>query len=240
MTYMAWREDSLHRLAAAAASMDDVVIELAGIVHDLGFEYCSYVLRTGTPICHPSVIWSSTYPQKWLDRYFSNQYLEIDPVLQGVSRSDAPLTWSNATTDGNERFWEEAKSHGIKHGWAVASYGRYTTMGILSLARSTSLITKSELSKNEMKMVWLSQVVHGLIAAAELPKTAFAFVGTLSHREREILRWSAAGKTADEIASILSITERTVTFHITSILAKLNVVNKTQAVATALLLGILG
>ncbi len=234
---MAWREDSLHRLTASAISTDSIVVELAGIVRDMGFEYCSYVLRTGEPISNPTVVWSSTYPQAWLDRYFSSQYLAIDPILKGISQRDVPMIW--ATDDGDDRFWEDAKSYGIKHGWAVASYGRHMTMGMLSLARSASPITDSELAKSEMKLVWLSQVVHSLIAAIELQKTTSLPLRELSNREREILRWSAAGKTADEIASILSISERTVTFHITSVLTKLNVVNKTQAVAKALLLGAL-
>jgi LuxR family quorum-sensing system transcriptional regulator SolR len=239
MIRMTWREDCLHQLAAAATSTDAIVVELARIVRGLEFEYCSYVLRAGAPTSNPPVIWSSTYPQDWLDCYFGNHYLAIDPVLQGLSRQDAPMTWADTTADGDGRFWEDARAHGINHGWAVASYGRHMTIGMLSLARSASPITAPELAKTEMKLVWLSQVVHSLIAAVELQKIADPSAYTLTKREREILRWSAAGKTADEIASILSITERTVTFHVTSALTKLNAVNKTQAVAKALLLGLL-
>ena len=35
----------------------------------------------------------------------------------------------------------------------------------------------------------------------------------LSHREREILQWTADGKSSGEIAIILSISESTVNFH---------------------------
>jgi LuxR family transcriptional regulator len=58
----------------------------------------------------------------------------------------------------------------------------------------------------------------------------------LTEREREVLRWSAEGKTAEETGTILGITERTVTYHVTSAMGKLDVTNKTQAVAKALLL----
>ena len=64
-------------------------------------------------------------------------------------------------------------------------------------------------------------------------------LGTLSPREREVLRWSAAGKTADEIGMILAITPRTVAFHIQRCVAKLDAANKTEAVAKALMLGLL-
>lgn len=229
----------MERLSAAAISTDCIVRELASIVRELGFEYCSYVLRMGAPVSSSAVVWSSTYPMHWLEHYFGSKYLEIDPILQRVTRDFVPVTWTDANVGSEPTFWEDARSHGIRHGWAMATYGQHMTMGMLSLARSAQTITGSELDQTEAKLVWLSHVVHGLIASVELRKILPDGVRELSQREREVLRWSAAGKTADEIASILGITERTVTFHIASTLSKLNVVNKTQAVAKALLLNAL-
>ncbi|MBS0571313.1 MAG: hypothetical protein JSS28_11940 [Proteobacteria bacterium] len=61
----------------------------------------------------------------------------------------------------------------------------------------------------------------------------------LSERERAILRWTAVGKTSSETAKILGITGRTVAFHIANVLIKLEAVNKTQAVAKAVMLDLL-
>ena len=58
-------------------------------------------------------------------------------------------------------------------------------------------------------------------------------------REREMLRGTAAGKTAGEIGLILGISVRTVNFRIASTLVKFNVTNKIQAVMTASMLGML-
>ena len=62
----------------------------------------------------------------------------------------------------------------------------------------------------------------------------------LSERERDVLRWTAAGKTSSETGMILGISARTVNYHMTSILLKLNAVNKTQAVVKAVTLDLLG
>jgi len=56
----------------------------------------------------------------------------------------------------------------------------------------------------------------------------------LTLREREVLQWAAAGKTANDVAEIMNITERTVTAHIVSAMDKLGAANKTQAVARAI------
>ena len=56
---------------------------------------------------------------------------------------------------------------------------------------------------------------------------------SLTPRETEVLKWMKNGKTNWEIAVILGITERTVKFHITNILAKLNASTRSHAVALA-------
>ena len=61
---------------------------------------------------------------------------------------------------------------------------------------------------------------------------------TLSHRELEILRLIAAGLSNREIAARLFITEGTVKNHVTEILGKLGVSNRTQAALKARDLGL--
>jgi DNA-binding NarL/FixJ family response regulator len=56
---------------------------------------------------------------------------------------------------------------------------------------------------------------------------------TLSAREVEVLRRIAAGKSNKEIGAELFISEGTVKTHVKSIFAKLDVVSRTEAVATA-------
>jgi len=63
--------------------------------------------------------------------------------------------------------------------------------------------------------------------------------GTLSAREREVLRLIAEGLHNDEIAARLFITERTVKSHINNILGKLQVTDRTQAAIFAWRQGIM-
>jgi DNA-binding NarL/FixJ family response regulator len=61
----------------------------------------------------------------------------------------------------------------------------------------------------------------------------------LTDRETEILRWLSGGATNKEIAHRLYITEGTVKNHVTNILAKLGVNDRTQAALKARELGLL-
>ena len=63
--------------------------------------------------------------------------------------------------------------------------------------------------------------------------------GPLSARERGVLRLVAAGQSNRQIAATLSISERTVKFHVTAIFNKLGADNRAQAVAMAAERGLL-
>ena len=63
--------------------------------------------------------------------------------------------------------------------------------------------------------------------------------GVLSEREREVLRLIAQGQSNKQIGRQLSITERTVKFHVTSIFNKLGTDNRAQAIAVAARRGLL-
>jgi DNA-binding CsgD family transcriptional regulator len=53
----------------------------------------------------------------------------------------------------------------------------------------------------------------------------------LTAQEAKVMRWVVEGKTSWEVGMILSISERTVKFHLANIYAKLNVANRVQAVS---------
>lgn len=62
---------------------------------------------------------------------------------------------------------------------------------------------------------------------------------SLTARELEVLRLLARGLQNKEIATELSVTERTVKFHVSSVLQKLGAGNRTEAVSTAVRQGLI-
>ncbi|HTO80358.1 MAG TPA: response regulator transcription factor [Methylocystis sp.] len=61
----------------------------------------------------------------------------------------------------------------------------------------------------------------------------------LNDREIETLMWAARGKTSEEIATITSIAERTVNFHLNNARDKLGVATRIQAAVKATIAGII-
>jgi DNA-binding CsgD family transcriptional regulator len=61
----------------------------------------------------------------------------------------------------------------------------------------------------------------------------------LTRQERNVLTWVARGKTSSEIGLILGLSERTINFHCANAMRRLDVINRTQAVASALAAGMI-
>ena len=57
---------------------------------------------------------------------------------------------------------------------------------------------------------------------------------SLTHREKEILTWVKDGKSTNEIASMLKISQDTVKFHLKNVFQKLGATSRLQAIAVAI------
>lgn len=90
----------------------------------------------------------------------------------------------------------------------------------------------------ENKPVLQPEIARKLMHDIQGQESRKPLKNTLTDREIEILRQVALGKTNQEIADELVVSERTVRTHITNILAKLRLSNRTQAALYALREGI--
>ncbi|NUG02817.1 LuxR family transcriptional regulator AbaR [Acinetobacter oleivorans] len=235
-----WQEDLLS--ASLIVKNEYQLFEVVkSTASKLGFDYCAYGMRSPLSIAEPKTIMLNNYPEAWQKRYVKQQYVRVDPTVQHCMLSLQPLVWSSqsANTQSQKDFWEEARSYGLNVGWAQSSRDFIGTRGMLTLARSADQLSEKEQKAQYTNMFWLSQTVHSSIAKI-VNETEFAqFNLYLTNREKEVLRWTAEGKTSAEIAQILGVTERTVNFHLGNSMQKLNVNNKISAAIRAVILGIL-
>lgn len=210
-------------------------------IEECGFEYFLFrsIPRFGNIATHSKTI--TNYPKEFIARYESNHYVQRNPIIIHCQLSIAPLIWGEEVFHDTPELWEGTRAFGLNHGWSQSVHDNKGVVSILSLARSKTPVTAFEFSEKAAHVLWLCNQLHTSMTARYLPRQDEPppQAMRLSARESEVLKWTAEGKTAFDIGMILSLTTRTVNFHISSAIRKMGASNKTSAVVIATKSGLL-
>jgi LuxR family quorum-sensing system transcriptional regulator SolR len=230
---------SIDKIAPQGSTIEEIFISISAISEELGFEFCTFGVRVPLPITRPRTVYVSNYPHEWQSHYNEQKYFDIDPTVAHGMRSSEAIVWSDKFFKDTPQLWREAQQHGVCHGWALSRRDVDGVYSMLILARPSPAITLEELAEKEGRMRQLCDASHLALKECIARTAAPSPNPKLSDREIDVLRWTADGKTASEIADILGISERTVNFHINQVVAKLQASNKTNAAVRAAVKGLL-
>ncbi|MFZ0693286.1 MAG: LuxR family transcriptional regulator [Alphaproteobacteria bacterium] len=195
------------------------------------YAYIAFLPETG-----PKGI--NNHPQSWLDHYREQGYLDLDPVISRARGRLRPFQWSDISRSLDKRektVMGEGAGAGIVSGATVPVPGPGRAGGMIFFSSDLPNQNFDRLwqdKKYELHMVGL--YFHS--AFVDLFRKENTAAHHLTSRERECLLWTSRGKTAWEVAEILNISERTVTFHLQNSADKLGCYSKFQAVVKAILL----
>ena len=231
-------EENLH-LLLSINDQEMLADGLSTAASKLGFDYFAYGMQLKLPYSSPRYELVNNYPLLWQQAYSENAFLSEDPSVAHCLSSISPIVWSESLFEGTPELWEGAKSFGLNYGWAQSSFSQNGSAGMLTLARSCEPLSTLELTEKTALMVWFNQVAHVGFQKCLLPNFMDGQRVLLTAREQEILKWTADGKTSHEISIILSISERTVNFHLNNIMNKLDATNKVSASVKAVTLGLI-
>lgn len=106
------------------------------------------------------------------------------------------------------------------------------------VARLVEAVQAASRGESVLQPSVASKVLAELSRLSSLPQPATNELARLSDRERDVLRLVARGASNKEIAAALFLAEGTVKNHVTSILTKLEVSDRTQAALRARDLGL--
>ncbi len=135
-------------------------------------------------------------------------------------------------------IFDIAKHYRITAGYTFVVHDHYGNMGTLHICNHSHdaemfnhLIVKNRANLQMQLLDTHERYVAHFGAAGFL--FARDLRNPLSERENEVLHWASIGKTYEEIAVILNISERTVKFHMRNVVSKLKAVNAKHAIKKA-------
>ncbi|WP_299484139.1 LuxR family transcriptional regulator [uncultured Roseibium sp.] len=184
---------------------------------------------------------ATSYPDDWMTHYRENGLHEIDPVFQRILLKSGIFSWcqaiplleqdprfSTAMLDRARQFMREAADAGLASGIAVSIANEWGEIAGIGLSRSIGEHEKNVKTLAEISL--MSSVLH---------EKYLSFFKSwepdrLTTREKEVLSWSAEGKTDWEIAEIIGVSTATIRFHWNNIFKKLHMNNKIAATVHAI------
>ena len=236
--------DLLTRLIACQ-TIETLTDQVHQATHRLGFEHWIYgALMPVTPTRAEEFVING-YPEEWRRHYLESGYTMADPTVNYARGHVVPSLWDDLAArkhrgvniDHAKLIFNEARSFGLAKGLSVPLHGLGCLFGIMSYAATDPKHPILE-STIHAEAVLLATYVHQA-ASLLINRGSSEKLRTLTPRERECLKWAAEGKSGWEIAHVLKISERTTVFHLVNACQKLGVTNRQQAVAKALVLGLL-
>jgi DNA-binding CsgD family transcriptional regulator len=220
----------------SSEEVEDVVVRLRDLIGLDHYVYHSSKLGA-SPSVEPYI--RLTYPASWIKRYLQMNYVDVDPVLKEGFQRTIPFDWRELTisTPQEIALLMDALAHGVgPNGLSVPVRSKHGHRGLVSM---TSACERSEwqsfCAASLASLVEIANRLHRRVIADEFGEDQ----PHLSARELECLRWTAQGKEAGDIATILDISPHTVRDYLKSARYKLDSVTSAQAVSKAVKIGLL-
>jgi DNA-binding CsgD family transcriptional regulator len=192
----------------------------------------THFLATGIPLpgrpIEPLIV-----RMTWTDAKGSVVLKSDDPVLHRVFGARRPASWSETNHPGvtNMSPLLASLGDGTMRVIAVPVCAFLPYQAVVVAAGSTLMLdTRALLVLDHVVIEAFRRLMALGVIRPDRP-------GDLSARERRVVELSASGKTANEIADILEISQRTVHAHLQNASEKLGANNKTHTVVEALRYG---
>ncbi|MCM2472995.1 LuxR family transcriptional regulator [Rhizobium sp. CG5] len=181
----------------------------------------------------------TNWPAELLAEYDQIPLFSSSPVISRLRNSTAPFRFDIEVIakERDASTMETArglfKRFRMSHGAYFPVHDASGTRGAVSFSGDRAPFTLLEM----MELTYISTHIYNRLA--EIRDLDTRATDTLTEREIDCLNWTAAGKTSVEIAEILGLSEHTINHYLNRATKKLDTVNRTQAVAKALRLGLI-
>lgn len=214
---------------------------MASTASQYGFAHFTYIALRG-PAQGTLPFAVSTFPDNWGEHYIAHAYVSCDPVLETAQAAFQPFDWAQCQqhlrlTERQRTVMRRARDFGVGQGMAIPVHGPNGAFAALSFACKETPKEFQRIQRafaGELHAMALS--FHAAIDA-KLLRTRQEKAVHLTDRERDVLSWTARGKTSWESAEILGVSVETINFHAKNVMRKYDVASKHQAVVKAIMAG---
>ncbi|MEO9781171.1 MAG: autoinducer binding domain-containing protein [Sedimentitalea sp.] len=183
-----------------------------------------------------------TYSDEWRERWVSQNYQRVDPVILGCFQRFHPVDWKRLdwSSKAARQFMVEAQEYGVgNQGFSIPIRGPNGQFALYSVSHSCDDATWAEFTaENSRDLILIAHFFNRKALEFE-PGRQPESSSALSPREVDAMTLLAMGYSRAQTAETLSISEHTLRVYIESARFKLGALNTTHAVARAMSRGLI-
>lgn len=233
--------EELSAIISQAASNEYLHIALGQTARRLGFDHFALSFAAWASGSEAPSLLLHDYPAAWAQVYVSFDLAGTDPVRRACDKALGGFEWRTLErlipmTRGDRQMLAVGRECGIADGYTVPRHLPGEASGSCTFAICPG--------RTIPRAMLVGAEILGAMAVESAARLCGLrpHVGTpvLSDRQRECLIWSARGKTAGEIASILDISSDTVNEHLKHARERYDVHCKQSLIVRALFDGLIG
>lgn len=217
----------LSQTFSACKTLDDLWTACISTAKQVNFEHFSFRIQHPTPF---------TNPQK---HTYGNYPFNPDPLLstkrENITSGFFRICTEHLNASSQFEAHRTAPSFNLNDSIYYIMQSTAKQDGVIEyllLARAHQKIENREMKTLHFAIEKMTAEIHNWMSKINNPTSLTV---KLSAREKEILRWGADGKTSEEIAIILGLSQDAINFHYKTIQNKIGTSNRAQAIAYAII-----
>ena len=237
--------------AARVADADGMAVALVSFLGSLGFTgFCYAMLNETGSLDTRKALFSSAIGALrglrrpgygtacWPTTYILGNRHVNDPMVGRVQTGWLPLTWRQFDQDrALMPLRREAAQLGVADAVAFPLRGKGTDCEAIAFVYAAEDLREIDHAVPVLQAQIALMAAHARISGLFDRRPRVLGEGVCTQREHEVFQWIAQGLSNAEIGQKLTITERTVNFHIDNVRKKLKARNRMQALAALIFSG---
>ena len=215
------------------SSVERIGAAFHDFIVSLGFTNAACITLPEAGELTPDNILMNSRPDEWSSEYIIRDCVRSDPMVRELFQTYHPFAWSDVT---NKRLLQKpetdvmalAQEFEMDCGFVVPIFDTSGNTGLISIAGLG--VTMSDQLRGALSLA--STYVHNRLCT--MKRKSREDEVRMTARELEVLKWISAGKSDWQIGQILSISAKTVNYHVENVKRKFGVATRIQAVVAAM------
>ena len=238
----------------ACASIEDCTALFSSCIKELGYGgFDAFAIQSGSfsNAGQSKNLYVCDYAPEMAWEYFSDGWLQMDPSMKELAQISKPFDYVSFLRNSQSNTsvkWQLSMMRlmNVKHAWLVP-------LSIFDYIRGVTIYMRGNKPANTdrfhetaneihlMSVLLMDRLfaLHKAATVTDIVAPVEDIAATITARETDCLHWIAQGKTNNEVAGVLGVSENTVRFHLKNVFQKLNAHSRAAAVSEAVRLGVI-